>query len=148
VTSVHRIVSADDMRAWGARLGGQLVAGDAVILTGELGAGKTTLTQGIARGLGVTDRVTSPTFVIAHEHRGSLLRLVHVDAYRLSGPGEFDDLDIDVHDAVLVIEWGAPLADLIADQRLDIEISHGPDDDRIVTCRGTPPRWAQGVWPC
>ena len=96
---------------FGARLGNRLQAGDLVILSGSLGAGKTTLTKGIAVGMGVTGRVTSPTFVIARVHRpdthsGPAVPLVHVDAYRLSGAVELDDLDLDTDlaAAAVVIE--------------------------------------------
>lgn len=148
MTAVHIIESADRMREWGERLGALLAAGDVVILTGDLGAGKTTLTQGIARGLGVTDRVTSPTFVIAHEHRGRSVRLVHIDAYRLGGATEFDDLDLDVQGSVLVVEWGGPIADRIAEERLHIDITANADDERTLTCRGVGARWPREVWPC
>ena len=107
------------MRALGERLGRSVQAGDLVVLTGELGAGKTTLTQGLGVGLGVRGGVTSPTFVIARVHP-SLVGgpdLVHVDAYRLGGIDELDDLDLDtsLDDAVTVVEWGAGLAEGLAE---------------------------------
>lgn len=151
--------SAEDTRAWGERLGRVLRAGDLVVLTGDLGAGKTTLTQGIAEGLGVRGPVTSPTFVIARVHP-SLVggpALVHVDAYRLGGLAELDDLDLDtsLEDAVTVVEWGGGLAEGLADERLEIEIlrargdlSSVVDNDlREVTIRPIGMRWLGTGWP-
>lgn len=148
MTTEHTVVGAQEMRAWGQRLGGELSPGDVVVLTGPLGAGKTTLTQGIARGLGVSGRVTSPTFVIAHQHEGRTCRLVHVDAYRLSGPAEFDDLDLDLRGAVLVAEWGAGVVDHVCDAHLRVDIAADDDDVRILRCTGVGERWARGRWPC
>lgn len=126
-------VDAEEMRALGERLGRSLHAGDVVVLTGELGAGKTTLTQGLGIGLGVRGAVTSPTFVIARVHP-SLVGgpdLVHVDAYRLGGIAELDDLDLDtsLDDAVTVVEWGAGLADGLADSRLEVTITRALADE-------------------
>lgn len=119
----------------GARLGRALESGDVVILDGPLGAGKTTLTQGIAEGMGVQGRVTSPTFVLAREHRSphSGPNLVHVDAYRLlddfgagSGDpiGDLDALDLDTElaDAVIVAEWGGGLVEQLSDDFLLVRI--------------------------
>lgn len=113
-------------QTWGRRLGALLRAGDVVVLTGGLGAGKTTLTQGIAEGLGVRGPITSPTFVIARVHP-SLVggpELVHVDAYRLDGSLELDDLDLDseLDEAVTVIEWGAGLTEELSQERLELVI--------------------------
>ncbi|GAA3665083.1 tRNA threonylcarbamoyladenosine biosynthesis protein TsaE [Yimella lutea] len=113
-------------QTWGRRLGALLRAGDVVVLTGGLGAGKTTLTQAIAEGLGVRGPITSPTFVIARVHP-SLVggpELVHVDAYRLDGSLELDDLDLDseLDEAVTVIEWGAGLAEELSQKRLELVI--------------------------
>ena len=123
---------ADQMRTLGERLGRSLHAGDLVVLTGELGAGKTTLTQGIGIGLGVRGGVTSPTFVIARVHP-SLVDgpdLVHVDAYRLGGIDELDDLDLDtsLEGAVTVVEWGEGLAEGLADSRLEVTITRAMAD--------------------
>lgn len=117
---------AETMRALGERVGASLVAGDLVVLTGELGAGKTTFAQGLGAGLDVRGDVTSPTFVIARVHP-SLVDgpdLVHVDAYRLGGLDELDDLDLDtsLDSAVTVVEWGAGLAEGLADARLEVVI--------------------------
>ncbi len=125
-------VDADEMRALGERLGHSVHAGDVVVLTGELGAGKTTLTQGLGIGLRVRGAVTSPTFVISRVHP-SLVGgpdLVHVDAYRLGGIDELDDLDLDtsLSEAVTVVEWGAGLAERLADSRLEVTISRALGD--------------------
>lgn len=117
---------AETMRGLGERLGRTLVAGDLVVLTGELGAGKTTFTQGLGEGLQVRGGVTSPTFVISRVHP-SLVGgpdLVHVDAYRLGGLDELDDLDLDtpLESSVTVVEWGAGLAEGLADSRLEVLI--------------------------
>ena len=127
LTTSWEALAAEEMRALGQRLGGSVRAGDVVVLTGELGAGKTTLTQGMGIGLSVRGDVTSPTFVIARVHP-SLVGgpdLVHVDAYRLGGIEELDDLDLDtsLDDAVTVVEWGAGLAEGLAESRLEITIT-------------------------
>lgn len=123
------LATAADTQAFAEDLGRALHAGDVVILDGPLGAGKTTFTQGLARGLQVKGRVTSPTFVIAREHRSTVggPTLIHVDAYRLlgeDGTGELDslDLDTDLEDAVVVAEWGGGLVEQIADSYLLITI--------------------------
>jgi len=121
------VETAAGMRALGKRLAGLLRAGDLVILSGSLGAGKTTLVQGIGEGLGVRGPVTSPTFVIARIHP-SLTGgpdLVHADAYRLASPAEVDDLDLDeaMDSSVTVVEWGGGLAEGLADDRLEVTIT-------------------------
>jgi tRNA threonylcarbamoyladenosine biosynthesis protein TsaE len=124
---------ADAMRALGTALAGVLRAGDVVVLSGELGAGKTTLTQGLGAGLGVRGDVTSPTFVIARVHPplGEGPALVHADAYRLGGVAELDDLDLDtsLDDAVTVVEWGEGLAEGLADDRLEVRIERAVADE-------------------
>jgi tRNA threonylcarbamoyladenosine biosynthesis protein TsaE len=118
--------TAGDTHEFGLRLAAVLRAGDLVILTGPLGAGKTALTQGIGAGLGVEGRITSPTFVIARSHRAGAagVPLVHVDAYRLETLDELDDLDLDtdVDAAVTVVEWGAGLAERLAESHLEVAI--------------------------
>lgn len=140
---------AEATRNIGAAVAGLLRAGDVVILTGELGAGKTTLTQGLGASLGVRGGVTSPTFVISRVHP-SLAggpALVHVDAYRLGDGAELDDLDLDasVEDAVTVVEWGEGIADALADDRLRVHVarSRGDDDEGSRTIKVTPvgARW-------
>lgn len=110
----------------GRRLGPLLRAGDLIVLTGQLGAGKTTLTQGIGAALGVHGRVASPTFIIAREHApapGSI-GLIHVDAYRLNSIAEVDSLDLDssMAEAVTVVEWGRDLVEGLAQDRLEIDL--------------------------
>jgi tRNA threonylcarbamoyladenosine biosynthesis protein TsaE len=121
------VASAAEMRRLGARLATLLRAGDLVLLSGALGAGKTTLTQGIGAGLGVRGRVTSPTFVIAREHpaSGGGPALLHADGYRLGGVAELDDLDLDTAAelAVTVVEWGTGLAEGLAGDRLEVQIA-------------------------
>ncbi|HEY8481625.1 MAG TPA: tRNA (adenosine(37)-N6)-threonylcarbamoyltransferase complex ATPase subunit type 1 TsaE [Spirillospora sp.] len=136
------------MRDLGVRLGGLLRAGDLVVLTGELGAGKTTLTQGIGEGLKVRGPITSPTFVIARVHP-SLCggpSLVHVDAYRLDGAAELDDLDLDasLDESVTIVEWGEGLAENLAENRLEVTLSRGegPGEVREVTIVGVGDRWS------
>ena len=121
------VASADDMLALGRRLAAVLLPGDLVVLSGDLGAGKTTLVQGIGAGLGVRGPVTSPTFVIARVHP-SLTggpALVHADAYRLNSPAEVDDLDLDasLETSVTVVEWGGGLVEGLAPDRLDVSIA-------------------------
>jgi len=117
---------AESMRALGAELASRLLPGDVVVLSGELGAGKTTFTQGLGSGLGVRGDVTSPTFVISRVHPslGDGPPLVHVDAYRLGGVAELDDLDLDtsLDDAVTVVEWGEGIAEGLADDRVEVRI--------------------------
>jgi tRNA threonylcarbamoyladenosine biosynthesis protein TsaE len=135
------------MRDLGRDLAQLLRAGDLVILAGPLGAGKTTLVQGIGAGLGVRGPVTSPTFVIARVHpagSGSGPALVHADAYRLHSIAEVDDLDLDADlaRAVTVVEWGEGLAEPLAEDRLEISIRPAPDGDmRMVRIIGHGARW-------
>ena len=142
-----RIATDAGMRDLGRRLAALLRAGDLVILAGPLGAGKTTLVQGIGAGLGVRGPVTSPTFVIARVHpavSGPGPALVHADAYRLGSIGEVDDLDLDTDaaGAVTVVEWGSGLAEGLAEDRLEVSIEPDPDGDvrtvRIIARGG---RW-------
>ena len=142
-----RIATDGDMRDLGRRLAALLRAGDLVILAGPLGAGKTTLVQGIGAGLRVRGPVTSPTFVIARVHpvvAGSGPPLVHADAYRLGSIGEVDDLDLDTDaaSAVTVVEWGTGLAEVLAADRLEIMIEPDRDGDaRTVRINGHGGRW-------
>jgi tRNA threonylcarbamoyladenosine biosynthesis protein TsaE len=145
--------TADDTRAVGERLAGLLRPGDLVVLSGDLGAGKTTLTQGLGSALQVRGDVTSPTFVISRVHP-SLVGgppLVHVDAYRLGGIAELDDLDLDtsLEDAVTVVEWGSGVAEVLADDRLEVELLRASADrvdvegeTRRLRLRGVGSRWA------
>jgi len=139
------IPTADAMRDLGRRLASELHAGDLLVLSGPLGAGKTTLVQGIGDGLGVRGPITSPTFVIARVHpslRGGPA-LVHADAYRLGGVAEIDDLDLDAStdSSVTVVEWGEGLAEGLSEDRLEVAIELR-GDGRIVRLTGIGPRWA------
>jgi tRNA threonylcarbamoyladenosine biosynthesis protein TsaE len=124
---------AESMRALGAALAHELRPGDVVVLSGELGAGKTTFTQGLGTGLGVRGDVTSPTFVISRVHPslGDGPPLVHVDAYRLGGVAELDDLDLDtsLDEAVTVVEWGEGIAEGLADDRVEVRIERAVADE-------------------
>ena len=130
----RRISTSEEMEQLGLRIGEQLEPGDLLILTGPLGAGKTTFTRGLAEGLGVRGPVQSPTFVIARTHPSLVGRapLVHVDAYRLGSAAELDDVDLDLERSVVVVEWGRGMAEELADAWWDIEIERpvgaGEDD--------------------
>ncbi len=144
--STVTVETAVAMRALGASLADLLGPGDLVVLVGELGAGKTTLAQGIGAGLDVDGPVTSPTFVIARMHRGGRVPLVHADAYRLGGVAEVDDLDLDatVDETVTVVEWGEGLVENLAADRLEIRITrpdHAGEEVREVTVAGVGGRW-------
>ncbi|KAA9149106.1 tRNA (adenosine(37)-N6)-threonylcarbamoyltransferase complex ATPase subunit type 1 TsaE [Microbacterium lushaniae] len=121
----REIDTPDAMHDLGVALGRMLDPGDVVVLTGGLGAGKTTLTRGIGEGLGIRGPVQSPTFVIARTHPSLVggAPLVHVDAYRLGSAVELDDLDIDVPSSVVIVEWGRGMAEHLAEQWWEIEIT-------------------------
>jgi tRNA threonylcarbamoyladenosine biosynthesis protein TsaE len=137
--------TAEDTRAVGERLGHELRAGDLLILTGDLGAGKTTLTQGLGVALGVRGPVTSPTFVIARVHPalGPGPELVHVDAYRLGDAAELDDLDLDtdLDEAVTVVEWGSGLAEALSSDRVELRLERAADEVRTLTLTPVGRRW-------
>jgi tRNA threonylcarbamoyladenosine biosynthesis protein TsaE len=142
-----RLPTAADTFALGRRLAAELRAGDLIVLTGPLGAGKTVLVQGIGAGLGVAGDVVSPTFVIARVHPGPV-PLVHVDAYRLGSLAEVDDLDLDVdaEDAVTAVEWGAGRAEQLADARLEVVITRAVQDEtRTVALVPHGGDWAERV---
>ncbi|BDX34059.1 tRNA (adenosine(37)-N6)-threonylcarbamoyltransferase complex ATPase subunit type 1 TsaE [Mycobacterium antarcticum] len=145
------LATAEDTAGLGARLGADLRAGDVVVLSGPLGAGKTVLAKGIARAMDVSGTVTSPTFVLARVHparRAGSPAMVHVDVYRLLDHAGADllaeldslDLDTDLDDAVVVVEWGEGLAERLSDRHLDIRLERGSDTDvRVATWR-----WQRG----
>jgi tRNA threonylcarbamoyladenosine biosynthesis protein TsaE len=138
------VPSPERMRAVGVQLASLLEPGDLLILTGDLGAGKTLMTQGIGVGLGVRGPVLSPTFVIARVHPDGRIPLVHVDAYRLGGMAEVDDLDLDasLDDSVTVVEWGEGLVEELADARLAVHIARSIEtEDRVVTMTAYGDRW-------
>ncbi len=138
------VVSGERMFDLGRSVATHLRAGDLLVLIGELGAGKTTFVQGLGRGLGVVERVTSPTFVVARSHDGDVLPLVHVDAYRLGSAVELDELDLDLTGSVVVVEWGEGKTENLADDRLLVRIqrSHTDDETRRVDFVGVGPRWS------
>lgn len=145
VEGERELPTVDDTERLGEELGGQLGAGDLVLLAGPLGAGKTALVRGLARGLGVQGAVTSPTFVIAREHpsSGGGPALVHVDAYRLGlaenadVAAELDDLDLDtdLERAVVAVEWGAGVAERLSARSVQVTLERRPDDVRVATIR-------------
>ena len=151
------VATSAGMHTLGVELAAILGAGDLVVLSGPLGAGKTTLTRGIGDGLQVRGPVTSPTFVLARTHP-SLVGgppLVHVDAYRLGSALELDDLDIDFGRSVVVVEWGAGMLEGVAESWLEVQIERptgrdesgsGPESDgdepRTVVVEGFGPRWS------
>ena len=157
----YRVPDGDAMRALGTALAGVFRAGDLVILSGGLGAGKTTLVQGIGAGLDVRGQVASPTFIISrvHEPRHGGPVLVHVDAYRLRSLGELDDLDLDAStdEAVTVVEWGEGKAEALAAGHALITIDRPrgavtQDEDpaagvRVVTIATVGDAWQHRAWP-
>ena len=133
------------MHQIGAQIGKQLKIGDVVVLTGELGAGKTVLTQGIGSVFGV-ENVTSPTFVISRIHKSNP-NFIHIDAYRLldAGVSAFADLDFEsyLRNSLFVIEWGKDFVSQLSDQYLDIKISSSADEsERVLEISGIGDRWA------
>ena len=169
VAGTRTVPTSDDMEAFGHELGRLLRAGDLVVLSGPLGAGKTTLTRGIGEAMNVRGPVTSPTFVLARTHPSlnGGTPLVHVDAYRLGSALELDDLDIDFAGSVVVVEWGSGMLDGVAESWLDVAIDRpsgaggasttdagkasasgagldedAPEEPRTVTVTPHGPRWA------
>jgi tRNA threonylcarbamoyladenosine biosynthesis protein TsaE len=139
------IKSPDEMKDLGKIIGKQLSSSDVVILSGELGSGKTVLTQGIAAALGF-DQITSPTFVISRVYKGKP-NFIHADAYRLldSGIESFTDLDFESYlpSSIFVIEWGAAFVTTLTDQYLDIKISQGSSEtSREVEITPIGQRWS------
>ncbi|MCL2543120.1 MAG: tRNA (adenosine(37)-N6)-threonylcarbamoyltransferase complex ATPase subunit type 1 TsaE [Nocardioidaceae bacterium] len=153
------VPTADDMRTLAASVAPALRPGDVLVLAGELGAGKTTFTQGLGEGLQVRGGVTSPTFVISRVHPGldGGPALVHVDAYRLGGSAELDDLDLDadLDEAITVVEWGHGVAEALTDSPLEIRIERAlaatdvedGDDPRVVTIEPVGPGWVDRTLP-
>jgi tRNA threonylcarbamoyladenosine biosynthesis protein TsaE len=148
---ITTLPTVEDTVSLGARLGGQLQAGDVVVLSGPLGAGKTVLAKGIAEAMDVSGPVTSPSFVLARVHRPrrpGAPAMVHVDMYRLLDHTGVDllaeldslDLDTDLDDAVVVVEWGEGLAERLSERHLDIRLERGADSDvRTATWRWNRP---------
>lgn len=146
---VWHVPTSQAMEDLGACLGQILLPGDVVTLDGPLGAGKTTLTRGIGAALHVVDPVTSPTFIIVREHpsRAGSTGLVHVDAYRLRGPDELDDLDLDLAmgAGVTVVEWASVVAAHLPGDRLELELTTQQDESRLVGWRAVGERWVSDV---
>jgi tRNA threonylcarbamoyladenosine biosynthesis protein TsaE len=147
-----KLSTVEDTQALGRALAARLRAGDLVLLTGPLGAGKTTLAQGVGEGLGVAGRVTSPTFVIARVHRpdaarGGKVPLLHVDAYRLGDRLEVDDLDLDsgVDESVTLVEWGEGVAEQLAPAYLEVRIERCDDDVRTAELVAHGGDWAHRI---
>ncbi len=141
-----RAATAEDTRDVGAALAGLLRTHDVVVLTGELGAGKTTFVQGIARGLGATEHVASPTFTLVREYVSGRVPVAHVDLYRLEREQDVIDLALDEledGERVLLVEWGDPVAELLADERLRVEFAADPDDVRRITVATVGPSWEE-----
>jgi tRNA threonylcarbamoyladenosine biosynthesis protein TsaE len=148
-----KVPTSEAMVRLGERLAALLQRGDVILAAGDLGAGKTTLAQGIGRGLGSEGPIISPTFVLSRIHPSGIGRpsLIHVDAYRLSTATELDDLDLDatVADSITVVEWGQGIAENLSEDRLEIDIwtseadssATGDDSERLVTIRPIGARW-------
>lgn len=148
------ILDANQMRAFGAYLGKQLRAGDYIVLNGQLGAGKTTFTQGLGQGLNVSGAVTSPTFVVSRIHKatGNNPELIHIDAYRLEKSEQLMDLDLEDHpNSVVVMEWGASFIGALTDDWLQIDIERSSEitqedpsvGDRIIEITAFGDRWKE-----
>jgi tRNA threonylcarbamoyladenosine biosynthesis protein TsaE len=161
----YPVASAAETQALAKRIGAQLRAGDLLVLTGELGAGKTTFTQGLGEGLGVRPGIISPTFVLMREHPslGQGPDLVHVDAYRLDSAAEIDDIDLEntMDSSVTVVEWGRDRVEHLSESRLEIDLhravglddgrpsasldfdTEDADEPRTIVMRGYGPRWPE-----
>ena len=140
-----QINSVDQMHQLGAKIGARLKAGDVVVLTGELGSGKTVLTQGIASSFGIKN-ITSPTFVISRVYK-SKINFIHVDTYRLldQGVSSFSDLDFEsyLENSIFVIEWGALFVNTLTDQYLEIIIKQGTEESfRNISFNLVGDRWS------
>lgn len=137
-----KIDSPEQMEKLGEKLAKLVKLGDLVLLSGALGAGKTTLTRGLGRALGAEGTIQSPTFVLARTHKIPTGKLVHVDAYRLSSALELDDLDIDFENSIVVVEWARDFLDGYAESYLSLEIDRASEDEsRMVEISAIGPRW-------
>jgi tRNA threonylcarbamoyladenosine biosynthesis protein TsaE len=146
---VLEVPTADDTRAAGAALAPLLRPRDVVVLTGELGAGKTTFVQGVAAGLGATEHVASPTFTLVREYVSGRVPVAHVDLYRLDREQDVIDLALDEledGERVLLVEWGDPVAELLAEDRLRVELvgidPTGADETRRISLEPSGDSWA------
>jgi tRNA threonylcarbamoyladenosine biosynthesis protein TsaE len=140
---VITIATPEAMHQLGFQLSAHLRAGDLVLVSGPLGAGKTVFAQGVGAGLGITG-ITSPTFVISRVHKGAV-PFIHVDAYRLvdsENPNLYlDDLDLDIANSITLIEWGGAESARLSEDRLEITIDRS-SDERTVEIKAVGPRWA------
>lgn len=143
-----RTTTAEETRALGTALAPLLRLHDVILLTGELGAGKTTLVQGIARGLGAQEHVASPTFTLVREYVSGRIPIAHVDVYRLDRVQEVVDLALDEledGDCVLIVEWGDAVEELLPEDRLVVEMlttdPTGEDDTRAISVHAEGPGW-------
>ena len=143
---VARTTDVNETRALAGALAELARSGDLVLLSGDLGAGKTAFAQGFGKGLGVTEPITSPTFTLAREYQGERLRLHHLDVYRMEAMAEVFDVDLPElldDDAVVLIEWGEAIAPAVPADYLEVALRLGDgDDDRMVELRPIGPSWA------
>ncbi|MEY2825999.1 MAG: tRNA ((37)-N6)-threonylcarbamoyltransferase complex ATPase subunit type 1 TsaE [Actinomycetota bacterium] len=136
------IDSPEQMEVLGEKLAKLLKTGDLVLLSGPLGAGKTTLTRGLGKALSAEGAIQSPTFVLARTHKIPNGKLVHVDAYRLGSAIELDDLDIDFDNSIVVVEWARDFLEGYTENYLRLEINRNSDDEtREVEVQAIGPRW-------
>ena len=144
---VARTFAVDETQALAGALAPLVQPGDLLLLSGDLGAGKTAFTQGLGRGLGVTEPITSPTFTLANEYDGARVRVHHLDVYRMESMAEVFDVDLpDLldDDAVVVIEWGEAIVASVPADYLAVELLLGEgDDDRVLHLRGVGMGWAK-----
>ncbi len=135
----YRSGSPEETEALGSALSARLTAGAVVAFSGDLGAGKTAFVRGLARGLGVSERVTSPTFTIVNEYESGRLPLFHFDLYRLSGPDDLFEIgweDYMDRGGVCAVEWSEVAGTLLGPDCIHVDIKHGGGDDRIITITG------------
>lgn len=136
------IDSPEQMEVLGEKLAKLLKIGDLVLLSGALGAGKTTLTRGLGKALSAEGTIQSPTFVLARTHKIPSGKLVHVDAYRLASAIELDDLDIDFDNSIVVVEWARDFLEGYAENYLRLDIDRNSEDEtRVVEVQALGPRW-------
>lgn len=145
---VARTHAVAETQALAGALAPLVRAGDLLLLSGDLGAGKTAFTQGLGRALGVTDPITSPTFTLANEYEGARLLVHHLDVYRMESMAEVFDVDLpdllDDDDAMVVIEWGEAIVASVPADYLAVELLLGEgDDERVLQLRGVGPSWAR-----